>query len=64
MHRVHNNHHTRVVLRNIIIVMNIFICGSNSRGGATISASSRSLQRLFEGGYYSKCGVYSRKYGI
>ena len=31
---------------------------------ATISANSRSLRRLFEGGYYSKCGIYSRKYDI
>ena len=26
--------------------------------------SPRSLRRLFEGGVYSGCGVYSRKYGI
>ena len=39
------------------------ICGSYSRA-ATITANSRSLPRLFEGDYYSKCGVYSRKYGI
>ena len=31
---------------------------------ATITDTSQSLQRLFEGGYYSKCGVYSRKYDI
>ena len=38
-------------------------CGDYSRV-ANISANSRSLRRLFEGGYYSKCSVYSRKSGI
>ena len=37
-------------------------CGFYSRA-ATISLIGPSMQRLFEGGYYSKCGVYSRKYG-
>ena len=31
---------------------------------ATIYFSSTEMWRLFEGGYYSRCGVYSRKYGI
>ena len=31
---------------------------------ATIYFSSTAMQRLFEGGYYSRCGVNSRKYGI
>ena len=39
------------------------LCSDYSRA-ATISANSQSLQRLFEGGYYSKCGVYSRKYDV
>ena len=39
------------------------MCGFYSRA-ATISTNSRSLRRLFEGGDYSKCGVYSRKYGM
>ena len=38
-------------------------CGYCSRA-ATITLSPRSLRRLFEGGVYSGCGVYSRKYGI
>ena len=46
-----------------IFIMNIFICGSYSRA-ATISTNLRSLRCLFEGGYYSKCGVYLRKYVI
>ena len=29
---------------------------------ATIYFSSTTMRRLFEGGYYSRCGVYSRKY--
>ena len=28
---------------------------------ATITPDGRYVRRLFEGGYYSKCGVYSRK---
>ena len=44
-----------------IFIMSIFICGSYSRA-ATIYANSRFLRRLFEGGYYSKCGLYSRMY--
>ena len=43
--------------------MNTFICSSYLRA-VTISANSRSLWCLFEGGYYSKCGVYLGKYGI
>ena len=31
---------------------------------ATITLSSCSVRRLFEGGVYSGCDVYSRKYGI
>ena len=31
---------------------------------ATIIPDGRYVRRLFEGGYYSKCSVYSRKYGI
>ena len=31
---------------------------------ATIYFSSTAMRRLFEGGYYSRCGIYSRKYGI
>ena len=46
-----------------IFVMNIFICGSYSRA-VSIFANSRSLRRLFKGGYYLKCSIYSRKYGI
>ena len=46
-----------------IVDMNIFIHGSYLRGD-TISDNSRSLWQLFEGDYYSKCGIYSRKYGI
>ena len=42
--------------------MNIIKCGYCSRA-ATITLSPRSLLRLFEGGVYSGCGVYSRKYG-
>ena len=30
---------------------------------ATIYFSANAIWGLFEGGYYSKCGVYSRKYG-
>ena len=30
---------------------------------ATIYFSATAMRRLFEGGYYSRCGVYSRKYG-
>ena len=30
---------------------------------ATIYFSATAMWRLFEGGYYSRCGVYSRKYG-
>ena len=37
-------------------------CGVYSRA-ATITPDGRYVRRLFEGGYYSKCGVYSRKYG-
>ena len=43
--------------------MNIIKCGYCSRA-ATIMLSSCSVQRLFEGGVYLGCGVYSRKYGI
>ena len=46
-----------------IFIMNIFICGSYSRA-ATTSDNSRSLRRLFKGGYYSKCSVYLRNYVI
>ena len=38
-------------------------CGYNSRA-AIINASLHVVRHLFEGGYYSKCGVYSRKYSI
>ena len=38
-------------------------CSVYSRA-ATITLDGRYVRRLFEGGYYSKCGVYSRKYGI
>ena len=31
---------------------------------ATITPDGHYVRRLFEGGYYSKYGVYSRKYGI
>ena len=31
---------------------------------ATIYFSATAMRRLFEGGYYSRCGIYSRKYGI
>ena len=30
---------------------------------ATICFSANAIWGLFKGGYYSKCGVYSRKYG-
>ena len=47
-------------------------CGDYSRAAtirstdvaATIYFSATAMRRLFEGGYYSRCGVYSRKYGI
>ena len=47
-------------------------CGDYSRAAtirstdvaATIYFSATTMWRLFEGGYYSRCGVYSRKYGI
>ena len=47
-------------------------CGDYSRAAtirntdfaATIYFSTTTMRRLFEGGYYSRCGVYSRKYGI
>ena len=47
-------------------------CGDYSRAAtirstdvaATIYFSVTAMRRLFEGGYYSKCGIYSRKYGI
>ena len=47
-------------------------CGDYSRAAtirstdvaATIYFSSTAMRRLFEGGYHSRCGVYSRKYGI
>ena len=47
-------------------------CGDYSRAAtirstdaaATIYFSSTAMWRLFEGGYYSRCAVYSRKYGI
>ena len=46
-------------------------CGDYSRAAtirstdvaATIYFSDTAMRRLFEGGYYSRCGVYSRKYG-
>ena len=38
-------------------------CSVYSRA-ATITPDGRYVRRLFKGGYYSKCGVYSRKYGI
>ena len=38
-------------------------CGDYSRA-APIYFSATAMRRLFEGGYYSRCGVYSRKYGI
>ena len=31
---------------------------------ATIYFSSTAMRQLFEGGYYSRCGVYSRKYSM
>ena len=44
-------------------------CSMNIKFGvysraATITPDGRYVRRLFEGGYYSKCGVYSRKYGM
>ena len=30
---------------------------------ATIYFSANAIRGLFKGGYYMKCGVYSRKYG-
>ena len=50
-------------MRIATVHMNIIKCGYCSRA-ATITLSPRSLRRLFEGGVYSGCGVYSRKYGI
>ena len=43
-------------------------CSMNIKYGvysraATITPDGRYVRRLFEGGYYSKCGIYSRKYG-
>ena len=46
-----------------ILILNLFICVSYSRA-ANILANSLSLQRLLEGSYYSKRGIYSRKCGI
>ena len=37
-------------------------CGYSSRAGTCIAGQI--AQAIFEGGYYSKCGYYSRKYGI
>ena len=47
-------------------------CGDYSRAAtirstgvtATTYFSATAMRRLFEGGYYSRCSVYSRKYGI
>ena len=47
-------------------------CGDYSRAAtirsadvaATVYFSSTAMQRLFEGDYYSRCGIYSRKYCI
>ena len=47
-------------------------CGGYSRAAtirstdvaATIYFSSTAMRRLFEGGYYSRCTIYSRKYSI
>ena len=50
-------------MRIATVHMNIIKCGYCSRA-ATITLSPRSLRRIFEGGVYSGCGVYSRKYGI
>ena len=50
-------------MRIATVHMNIIKCGYCSRA-ATITLSRHSLRRLFEGGVYSGCGVYSRKYGI
>ena len=50
-------------MRIVTVHMNIIKCGYCSRA-PTITLSPRSLRRLFEGGVYSGCGVYSRKYGI
>ena len=50
-------------MRIATVHMNIIIRGYCSRV-ATIMLSSCSVQRLFEGGVYSGCGVYSRKYGM
>ena len=47
-------------------------CSDNSRvatirstdAATTIYFSATAMQRQFEGGYYLRCGIYSRKYGI
>ena len=41
------------------ISANLRSCGIYSRA-VTIFANSRSVQCLFNGGYYLKCGIYSR----
>ena len=54
---------THLRMRIATVHMNIIKCGYCSRV-ATITLSSCSVRRLFEGGVYSGCGVYSRKYGM
>ena len=60
-HHVYLATHLRMCIATVH--MNIIKCGYCSRA-ATITLSSCSVRRLFEGGVYSGCGVYSRKYGI
>ena len=59
-HHVYLATHLRMRIANVH--MNIIKCGYCSRA-ATITLSLCFVRRLFEGGVYSGCGVYSRKYG-
>ena len=57
-HHVYLATHLRMHIATVH--MNIIKCGYCL---ATITLSSCFVRRLFEGGVYSGCGVYSRKYG-
>ena len=61
-----------VQMSRLLFISALPQCGDYSRAAtirstdvaATIYFSATSMRRLFEGGYYSRCAVYSRKYGI
>ena len=57
-HHVYLATHLRMRIATVHIRMRLLF------RAATITLSSCSVRRLFEGGVYSGCGVYSRKYGI